>query len=237
MQTVRLLEIAGLGLSGAIALTGCSQADLVKPIPAPEFAAGQGQPPNGTEAYAAGPYGINKGSVIANYQFVGLANEQLDHGASGMHIIQLADFYNPTGADVFPADSPYGAGEKKPKVLLIDVASVWCGPCNEEAQTMLPPKYADYSTRGGEFLLQLADGPTPGTPATPKNLYSWAEKYRVNFPATIDPSYQLGSLFQQDAFPANFIIDTKTMQIVDALSGEPPSSFWSHYETYLDAAN
>ena len=77
-----------------------------------------------------------------------------------------------------------------------------------EAKTELPPRYAKYKPCGGEFLLQLADGPTVGTPATETNLRNWTKKYAVDFPATIDPSYKLGALFQADAYPANIIIDT-----------------------------
>jgi hypothetical protein len=232
---MRTLIVGTLGLG--IALTGCSSSsDSSKPLPAPEFQAGQGQAPIGTEAYAPGPYGISKGSVIANYQFVGFPNEQADMGQGGLKVIQMADFYNPTGDGVYPEGSPYGAGQPKPKVLLIDVASVWCGPCNEEAKSVLPGKHAAYKPRGGEFILQLADGPTPGTPAVPQNLFNWASKYKVDFPATIDPALKLSSLFQADAFPANFMIDTKTMQIVLVVAGVPPQSFWTKYESFLNPA-
>src|SRR5262249_17595278 len=157
-------------------------------IPAPEFPTGTGQVPNGVIKYAPGPYGVSRGSIIANYNFVGYPNylgaaDLLDTGPActtsadchdglvcntetsacqmGLWTIHLAAFYTPTGTDVFPENPPYGAGQPKPKALLIDVASVWCGPCNDEAKFVLPGQYALYQPQGGEFLLQLADSQTP----------------------------------------------------------------------------
>ena len=210
----------------------------------PTFPGGQGQDPIKPAAYPAGPYGISKGSIIANYQFVGYINSVVNNQT--MQAIQLADFYNPHGRDpsyqpaspaeddrLYPEGSPYGAGNKKPTVLALDVASVWCGPCNNEAKVELPPRYAKYAPCGGQFLLQLADGPTPGTPATPTHLYNWTKKYVEDFPAVIDPSYKLSALFKSDAFPANFIIDTTTMEIVEVISGVPSESYWAKYEQLL----
>ena len=227
-----------IGLALAIGLLGCSEksggSDQGKSDkPAPDFPAGQGQTANGAPAYPAPPYGISIGSIIENYQFVGYANgEKRD---SGLQIVQLADFYNPDGKGVYPAGSPYGEGQPKPVTLLIDVASVWCGPCNEEAKSVLPGKHASLKPLGGEFLLQLADGPTQGVAATAHNLDNWTKLYDVEFPATIDPSGKLSALFEADAFPANFIIDTRTMRIVKAINGVPDSSFWTTFKNTISA--
>jgi len=217
----------------AFGLVGCTEeADVV---PTPIFQEGTGQLPRGTAAieYAAGPYGISKGSTIQNYEFVGFPNSVAD--TSAMKTIQLADFYNPTGDAVFPPDSPYGAGEPKPKALLIVVSAVWCSPCNYEADVTLPGLYAKYQPAGGEFFLVLADGPTPGTPAESKNLYLWDKKYEINYPSALDPSSKLAALFEADAFPANMIIRTRDMKIMDVSAGAPPegSTFWKIYEKIL----
>lgn len=228
----------GLGLGGL----GCA-GDTSSPVPgsagtqatkAPPFAEGQGQAAGDTEAYAAGPYGLATGSVIANFKFLGFPNEQADKGQNGLQTIQLADFYNPTGDGKYPEGSPFGAGTPKPKALVIDVASVWCGPCNEEAKNVLPGLHLKYKPRGGEFLLQLADGPTPGTAAIPSNLFNWTSKYKVDYPGTLDPSYKLNPLFTQDAFPQNFMIDTKTMKIVRVVAGVPDPTYWTKFETLLN---
>ncbi len=243
MKHGNLVGSLGMVLA-AIAMTACTTTE--SDTEAPAFPEGTGQVAHPV-AYPAGPYGISKSSIIRNYSFVGFSDAKT--ATSSMQQIQLADFYNPHAFDKtynpasadeddrrFPPGSQYGAGELKPTVLHIDVASVWCGPCNEEAKTLLPVKHTSYKPCGGEILLQLADGPTPGTAATPQNLINWTKKYGVDFPATIDPSYKLSSLFEADAYPANMIIDLTTMEMVDVLAGEPVDGdpFWDHLEAHLD---
>jgi len=225
---------------GAIALIGCDGAsgqgggDSGDGTLAPAFPDGTGQQAHGAKAYPPGPYGIGKGSIIANYKFLGYANSLKD--ASTLQPIELADFYNPTGDAVYEEGTVFEVGAKKPKVLLIDVASVWCGPCNQEAADVLPGLYQKYKPLGGEFLSNLADGGTPGIAATSKNLHAWSSKYDVDYPIVIDPTYKLSALFDQDAFPTNMIIDTKTMSVVMVIAGAPApgGSFWKAYEKILN---
>ncbi|WP_437673283.1 TlpA disulfide reductase family protein [Sorangium sp. So ce131] len=231
MRIDAVLGWMGLFVVTALGLAGCGGED---PIPAPEFPEGTGQPAANAVSYPPGPYGINPGKVIANYQFVGFANA--DKNNSEMQAIQLADFYNPSGEDRFPEGSPYGAGELKPKVLLIDVSSVWCEPCQIEAESVLPRLYAEYQPKGGEFLVQLADGRNRGEAAVVGDLYRWTTRYEVAYPSAIDPSYKLGALFQADAFPANMIVKTKDMTIIEVVAGVPEegSSFWRTYEKVMN---
>jgi hypothetical protein len=213
----------------------CSSSAPAPEVKPPAFVDDTGEAATAPAAYPAGPYGISIGSVIANYLFVGYPNAM--QSTSSMAYIQLADFYNPHGKDasytppaggvddrLFPASSGYeNAGKLKPTVLLVDIASVWCGPCNEEAGTILPAKHATYLPCGGEFFLQLADNENEGAgngPATPKNLSAWTHMYKVDFPAVIDPSYKLENIWAANAYPENLIIDTATMKIVAVNAGE-----------------
>jgi hypothetical protein len=230
------LTLTGLACSNASPSGGGSTGTVssgsggtVKP---PAFTDTTGEAAPVPVSYPAGPYGVAVGSIIENYDFIGYQDAAKD--TSTMQAIQLADFYNPHGKDptykpasaaeddrLFPATTGYeNAGKLKPTVLLIDIASVWCGPCNDEAGTVLPSKHAEYLPCGGEFLLQLADSATPGTPATPKNLFNWTKKYGVDFPGAIDPSYKLDALYTVNAFPQNLVVDTTTMKIVEVIAGE-----------------
>jgi hypothetical protein len=207
-------------------------AKKVTPVAPPAFSDTTGEAAVPQAAYPAGPYGVVIGSVIEDFQFVGF--QDAHKTTASMQSVNLSDFYNPHarvasytppagGQDdrYFPTTAGYeAAGQLKPTVLLVQIASVWCGPCNNEAATILPPKHTTYLPCGGEFLVQLADSETPGTPATPKNLEEWTIKYLISYPSAIDPSYKLDPLYAADVFPQNFMIDTTTMQIVDILPGE-----------------
>jgi hypothetical protein len=245
-----MLGAAGLGCSSVE--TGATSSnptptptDTTTPTPAPAFPEGSGQAAKPQIEYPAGPYGINVGSIAPDFEWLGFPNASVKNDA--MQPIRMADFYNPhvDDATYVPTDAAhddrlyqselYGVGTPKPRVLLIDIGSVWCPPCNAEAKTDLPLKYADYQPRGGEFLLQLGDSATQNKPASQKDLFNWTKKYKVNFPSTIDPDYKLGELFPANAWPANLMIDTKTMKIVRAVAGIPDAAFWTKYETLLNA--
>ncbi|MBK7861875.1 MAG: hypothetical protein IPJ65_25320 [Archangiaceae bacterium] len=86
------------------------------------------------------------GSVIKNYAFYGYANATVDKTA--LKQVQMADFYNPTGTEVYPEGSPYSAGQPKPLALIVDRSAVWCSPCNYEAKNKLPGKHAQYFPQG-----------------------------------------------------------------------------------------
>ena len=217
---------------GVLTLTGCSPgegADL-----APAFPEGSGQQPQGALEYPAGPYGVNKGATIRNFEFPGFINS-LENNQE-LELIQLADFYNPTGEGVHEEGSGFEPGSPKPLGLLLSVSAVWCGPCNYEADEVLPKQYPEYKARRGEFLVQLADGATPGKAATVQSLTAWTKKYEVDYPMAIDPAYALGALFEADAFPANMLIDTRTMKIVESVAGAPQvdGPFWKAFDKLLD---
>jgi hypothetical protein len=225
-----LRRTMAVGLSLAALSAGCAGETIEED--APPFPEGQGQSPNVGARYPAGPFGIEKGSISENYKFIGFPDPSKDKSA--LREIQLADFYNPTGDEVWPADSIY-AGKKKPKALLIVVSAVWCGPCQYENAEILPDEYAKYNPLGAEFFLLLADGPTVGKPAETKHLINWTTKYNTAWPAVLDPGSKLSALFEADAFPANLLIDTTTMEIVDVVAGVPEqgSSFYVALEGLL----
>jgi hypothetical protein len=222
-----------LGLLAAAAALGCNQNpgagngdEQYAPMPCPDC-------PMPTAGYPAGPYGFGKGDTIKNLSFSGFIDAQAQ--STTLDTISLGDFYNPTGDDVFLPDSPYGPGTKKPTALLIDIGSGWCGPCREEAKSLLNDKYATYKPCGGEFLSQLAEGGTPGAPVDQTILQAWVTGFHVAYPATIDGSKQLYPFYSSGSFPDSAIVDTRTMKIVEVVSGPLPTSFWSDYESLLDA--
>jgi len=212
----KLLGVFGLIALGGM-LVGCGEE-----VPVPEFKPGQGAAPVPEElAYPAGPYGYSKGSVVPNLKFYGFHNPKVSADPNNMELIEFAQFYNPTGAEKWPADSTYRPNEAKPKLLWLDVSAQWCPPCQNESQTTLPHDYPMYQPAGLEVVLELIED-TQGNPAKPNNLIQWTTKYKTAWPAIIDPARTVDPLSEQDAYPANLLIDTKTMTIIEVEAGAAP---------------
>jgi hypothetical protein len=232
-----------LVLPALLALGGCNQ------DPGADNGQGDHEPAACPECpvqdYPKSSTTLMRGTVIPNFRFAGFADGTAQ--STTMQAISLGDFYNPHEGDptyvpasvaaddrIFPPASPYGGGTPKPKALVLDIASVWCGPCNEEAKDLLNGLYAKYKPCGGEFLFQLAEGSAPGVVATVQNLTTWVKTYHVAYPSTLDAARQLQPLYGA-GFPDGVIIDTHTMLIVDVISGVPDATFWGTYESLLDA--
>jgi hypothetical protein len=209
------------------------------------------QPPDTTPlattlGYPAGPYNVQPGDVIQDFEFLGFVNPQA--GTATTATIKLSDFYNPHADDpsyapasalvddrLYAVGSPYGPGTKKPRALAVNIGAVWCGPCNFEAKSELPSHYTKYKPIGGEFFFQLADGATQGNAATQKDLAAWTKKYKVDYPSTIDAKKQLTQFFDANAYPANMIIDLRTMRIVAVVAGVPDEAYWQKFEATIKA--
>ena len=129
----------------------------------------------------------------------------------------------------------------KPTALFLSLAAVWCPPCQYEAAEILPGKRIAYwderDERRGQFLVTLAEGSSPGNPVTFQHLDNWADKYDIDYPLAIDTAYKLAVLTEAAAWPANFIVDTRTMVIVDVATGVMQESFWTKFEAVMDGAN
>ena len=240
MRYSRNLGALGLGAALSISALGCNEDGTNgSDSPPPSFLA-----PAATAPYPTGPTGIHPGDVVKDFEFQGFANPRV--ASSELVTIRLSDFYNPHVDDasympadpasddrLYPKGSPHGAGKAKPRGLAINVGAIWCGPCNFEAKSELPLRYTKYKPLGGEFLFQLADGATQGVAATQKDLVNWTKKYKVDYPSTIDPTKSLAKLFDANAYPANMIVDLRTMQIIAVVAGVPDEAYWNKFEATI----
>lgn len=239
-RALALLSVFALGLGA-----GCN--DLANDLDDGSHRPAALPKPSVEDAYPEGPYAVQKGAVIPNYTFQGFPNALADNSA--LREIKLGHFYNPHADDpdyhplsddeddrLFPPGSPYGAGRKKPTGMVIDIASVWCAPCNDEAKNLLPGLYLKYKPCGGELFFQLIEAAMPGTLAEEKHLRTWTKVYKVDYPAMIDPIKQLQNLYQSGSFPNAAVIDTRTMRMVEVVQGVPDDAFWAAFEAELDQA-
>jgi hypothetical protein len=203
---------------GLLVVLGCNKTAPNATITPVDYTKDPGEAPTSQAAYPDGPYGVAVGSVVPNLKYYGFHNPQTSSDTNNLEDIELAQFYNPTGSDMWPADSTYRPGEAKPKVLWIDVSAQWCPPCQEESAVTLPADYKLYQPQGAEILLELIED-TNGNPALPVNLVQWTTKYKTAWPAVIDPSRQTFTLAPQDAYPDNIVVDTKTMKVLYKVAG------------------
>jgi hypothetical protein len=182
---------------------------------------GQEQVQHADAAYPEGPFGDEVGSIIRNYQFRGFARPQ-DGNFAGQ-VISMSDFYNPTGTEMHAADSIYGE-KPKPKAMMVIIAAGWCGPCQQEAKNILPGEYAEFAPQGAEFLTIMAEDASYNEPNL-KDIENWSTKYKAQWPSVVDGQFKFFALAAEPAFPANILIDTRTMTIVDRVAGADPAIF------------
>jgi hypothetical protein len=164
--------------------------------------------------------GLEMGRAIPNFKFIGYANYMDPANEQLLQFVELSDFYNPTGDEVWPEGSPYGAGVAKPRALLLDISAVWCGPCNYESEVVLHGHYPTVKPAGGHFLAVLAENGDGNAPASYFELQNWAGNYAVAYTLALDPTWQTKTLLG-GGWPTNIIIRTSDMKMIDSVSGVP----------------
>lgn len=169
--------------------------------------------------YPAGPYGTEEGDTVANLCFKGFRDpSQSSHDESALQTIAFSDYYDPSGS-------------KGSELLLIDTSAVWCSACRTEHQT-LPAKNQQYSARGLRILSTLFQN-AKRDPASLKDLATWVETFKTNFPMLLDADYQLGAYAPADTAPLNLVVNAHTMKIEKKLLGDQESILWPYIDDSL----
>ena len=152
------------------------------------------------------------GSVIADFKFLGYPNAD---SSKGLRTIALSDYYDPTAS--------------KAKVLHIIAAAEWCNPCVQETSALLTDLASpstDFEAQGVVYLQALIEGNTPNIGATQTDLNNWIGQEHPTFTEVLDPEAEnLGVFFRAAAVPFNADIDVRSMEILQAGTGqEDPSA-------------
>ncbi len=225
----------------SLGLAACTTTETEDDVLAPDFGDDPGD--FGQEALPPGPaypeyVGTEVGRAIPNFKFVGYANFMDPANGQDLQYLEMSDFYNPTGDELWPADSPFGPNVPKPRALLLDISAVWCGPCNYESEVVLHGLYDTVKAAGGHFLAVLVEDSTGQKPASYAELKTWATSYQVAYSLALDPTWQTKSLLG-GGYPTNLIIRTSDMKIIDEASGVPTNdpqdmagqAFWAKFNS------
>ncbi len=161
-------------------------------------------------AYPAGPYGKELGSVMADFML---------KDADGNEV-RLSDYYGTA------------------KAVLINQSAGWCTACRSE-MGMLMGWYDSYKDQGLVVLQAIFEKGTAGVPADEAFVQSWEEEYSPAFPVLVDPdNLFLGysPTFQGSESsppkPLNLLLNDE-MVIVYAQDGEVSESFSGQIENLL----
>ncbi len=150
--------------------------------------------------------GTTPGNRIANYKFLGFPNGDT---AGGLKPMSLAQYFDPTGS--------------KYEVIHIQAAGVWCSACRGETTTVVPLK-PELEARKVVWLVSLAEGASPGSPSTEKDLKGWIAQFDSPYSHVIDPANKnLGVFYDRTALPWNADIDARTMEILTSGTGGAPN--------------
>ena len=114
----------------------------------------------------------------------------------------MATLFDPTG-------STY-------KLIHIQASGTWCVYCQEETKTIVPMRQT-LADRKVAWIISLAEGPTPGTPATSEDLDRWVSQFKAPYTQFLDPANRnFGPFYDAGALPWNANVNAKTMEILSS---------------------
>lgn len=111
----------------------------------------------------------------------------------------------------------YAENRPGTRIIMINAAAGWCGPCMREAAE-LPEFAAAYEPRGVVVLTAVFQDQN-GEPAGTAFARTWAETFALSTPTLIDTSFQTGRYFDVNTMPANMFVDAETREILEIATG------------------
>lgn len=143
------------------------------------------------------------GSRVPNLSFQGYVNGDRD---AGLRTISLADFYDPK--------------VKRHKVLIVLAAATWCSICAATAEDLVPKK-AELESEGAVFLEVIVNGSRLNEGPSLSEVDQWINRHQANYTTAIDVRARRMAQLGVDTVPWSMLVDTRTMEILEAGSGAP----------------
>ncbi len=171
-------------------------------------------PPPPSAPYPLTGFGTNArsgsrfGDRIANYKFLGYREgDDIDRG---LQPIALAEYFDPSGSEY--------------RIIHIQAVGVWSAFSKAQTKLVVPLK-ADLEARKVTWLVSLAEGPPPGTPAKQRDLDPWIAHFELPYTIWLDPgNANLGPFYDRAKLPWNADIDARTMEILTSTTGAPKTT-------------
>ncbi|MCK5795699.1 MAG: thioredoxin family protein [Deltaproteobacteria bacterium] len=183
----------GMALASAFLFVGaCSDDTTLTPdqgIIYPDLQAPDQAVTCGVGVYPCGPYGTTNGTIAANEVFLGYKDPD---NFCKAHKDKKADYV------VAPKSISFGDWYKKPsacdkkyKILWVNVAAGWCGPCRAEVQSLAQDFAAGAFDPEVDFL-NIVFEDSSRKPATPGFAKTWGSTQKLNWPVVSDPAFVMG---------------------------------------------
>jgi hypothetical protein len=144
------------------------------------------------------------GQHAPNFAFHGYLGARLD---ADLSLISLADFYDPSG--------------KRNRLLHLMMAAMWCPKSilqTDEMARVVPSLHAE-----GLVVVQvLIHGPSRNAEPSTCDIERWIQAHQIGHTVAIDAGGQrLSQHMTITGVPWNALIDTRTMEVIDAGVGAP----------------
>jgi len=150
--------------------------------------------------------GDRAGNKMTNYKFLGYPGGDM---SQGLQPISMASLFDPTG--------------NKYKLIHIQASGTWCVYCQEETKVVTPLRQK-LAERKVVWIISLAEGPTPGTAATTKDLDRWVAQFKAPYTHLLDSGNKnFGPFYDAAALPWNANIDARSMEILSSSVGAATS--------------
>jgi len=107
-------------------------------------------------------------------------------------------------------------------VLIVDMSTRWCGPCNEAAEES-PELWEQMQQIGPSWILTVMVQDGLGLPATSRDVEEWVEQYELEYPVLLDQSEQTREAWEVLSFPL-FLFVAPTGEIVQRIEQRPDDS-------------
>jgi thiol-disulfide isomerase/thioredoxin len=105
-------------------------------------------------------------------------------------------------------------------VTMLDVSSVWCGPCNEAASTSMEVFEAIRSQSRATWLVTLLVQDEFGGPAAVEDAEAWASNYGIEYPVVVDEREATRRDYGVIAFPV-FLFVSPFGEVFERIERKP----------------